>query len=229
MASPVIRAEKIAKHVVTREQPLTILQDVSLQIEAGESIALMGVSGAGKSTLMTLLAGLDTPSEGEVDLLGHKLSSLDEDARAALRAESVGFVFQSFLLVPSLNALENVMLPLTIRGENEDEARAKQLLASVGLQGRETHLPSQLSGGEQQRVALARAFIIRPHVLFADEPTGNLDQKTAATIIDLLFELNKKHGTTLVLVTHDPALAKRCQRTLMMDSGKLQEHVNGEQ
>ncbi|NUY57234.1 ABC transporter [Salinivibrio sp. MA351] len=228
MASPVIRAEKIAKHVVTREQPLTILQDVSLQIEAGESIALMGVSGAGKSTLMTLLAGLDTPSEGEVDLLGHKLSTLDEDARAALRAESVGFVFQSFLLVPSLNALENVMLPLTIRGENEDETRAKQLLASVGLQGRETHLPSQLSGGEQQRVALARAFIIRPHVLFADEPTGNLDQKTAATIIDLLFELNEKHGTTLVLVTHDPALAKRCQRTLMMDSGKLQEHVNGE-
>ncbi|OOE95975.1 ABC transporter ATP-binding protein [Salinivibrio sp. AR640] len=228
MASPVIRAEKIAKHVMTREQPLTILQDVSLQIEAGESIALMGVSGAGKSTLMTLLAGLDTPSEGEVDLLGHKLSTLDEDARAALRAESVGFVFQSFLLVPSLNALENVMLPLTIRGENEDETRAKQLLASVGLQGRETHLPSQLSGGEQQRVALARAFIIRPHVLFADEPTGNLDQKTAATIIDLLFELNEKHGTTLVLVTHDPALAKRCQRTLMMDSGKLQEHVNGE-
>ncbi len=144
---------------MTREQPLTILQDVSLQIEAGESIALMGVSGAGKSTLMTLLAGLDTPSEGEVDLLGHKLSTLDEDARAALRAESVGFVFQSFLLVPSLNALENVMLPLTIRGENEDEARAKQLLASVGLQGRETHLPSQLSGGEQQRVALARALL----------------------------------------------------------------------
>ncbi|ODP99123.1 ABC transporter [Salinivibrio sp. SS3] len=228
MASPVIRAEKIAKHVVTREQPLTILQDVSLQIEAGESIALMGVSGAGKSTLMTLLAGLDTPSEGEVDLLGYKLSTLDDDARAALRAESVGFVFQSFLLVPSLNALENVMLPLTIRGEEEDETRAKQLLASVGLQGRETHLPSQLSGGEQQRVALARAFIIRPHVLFADEPTGNLDQKTAATIIDLLFELNEKHGTTLVLVTHDPALAKRCQRTLMMDSGKLQERVNGE-
>ncbi|OOF32455.1 ABC transporter ATP-binding protein [Salinivibrio proteolyticus] len=228
MASPVIRAEKIAKHVVTREQPLTILQDVSLQIEAGESIALMGVSGAGKSTLMTLLAGLDTPSEGEVDLLGHKLSTLDEDARAALRAESVGFVFQSFLLVPSLNALENVMLPLTIRGDEEDETRAKQLLASVGLQGRESHLPSQLSGGEQQRVALARAFIIRPQVLFADEPTGNLDQKTAATIIDLLFELNEKHGTTLVLVTHDPALAKRCQRTLMMDSGKLQERVNGE-
>ncbi|OOE45695.1 MULTISPECIES: ABC transporter ATP-binding protein [Salinivibrio] len=228
MASPVIRAEKIAKHVVTREQPLTILQDVSLQIEAGESIALMGVSGAGKSTLMTLLAGLDTPSEGEVDLLGHKLSTLDEDARAALRAESVGFVFQSFLLVPSLNALENVMLPLTIRGEEEDETRAKQLLASVGLQGRESHLPSQLSGGEQQRVALARAFIIRPQVLFADEPTGNLDQKTAATIIDLLFELNEKHGTTLVLVTHDPALAQRCQRTLMMDSGKLQERVNGE-
>ncbi|OOF08841.1 ABC transporter [Salinivibrio sp. PR5] len=228
MASPVIRAEKIAKHVVTREQPLTILQDVSLQIEAGESIALMGVSGAGKSTLMSLLAGLDTPSEGEVDLLGHKLSTLDEDARAALRAESVGFVFQSFLLVPSLNALENVMLPLTIRGDEEDETRAKQLLASVGLQGRESHLPSQLSGGEQQRVALARAFIIRPQVLFADEPTGNLDQKTAATIIDLLFELNEKHGTTLVLVTHDPALAKRCQRTLMMDSGKLQERVNGE-
>ncbi|MGF1707295.1 ABC transporter ATP-binding protein [Enterovibrio baiacu] len=221
MTTPVIRANNVTKTVTTNAQTLTILQDVSLQVEQGESIALVGVSGAGKSTLMTLLAGLDTPSTGEIELLGKPLSQLDDDGRAALRAESIGFVFQSFLLVPSLNALENVMLPCTIRGDDEDEDRALELLASVGLKGRETHLPSQLSGGEQQRVAIARAFMTRPRVLFADEPTGNLDQHTAATVIDLLFSLNRDHGTTLILVTHDPALADRCTRTLHINAGTL--------
>ncbi|MCC4798785.1 ABC transporter ATP-binding protein [Enterovibrio norvegicus] len=221
MTTPVIRANNVTKTVTTNAQTLTILQDVSLQVEQGESIALVGVSGAGKSTLMTLLAGLDTPSTGEIELLGKPLSQLDDDGRAALRAESIGFVFQSFLLVPSLNALENVMLPCTIRGDDEDEDRALELLASVGLKGRETHLPSQLSGGEQQRVAIARAFMTRPRVLFADEPTGNLDQHTAATVIDLLFSLNRDHGTTLILVTHDPALADRCTRTLHINAGEL--------
>lgn len=211
----------MSKTVTTNAQSLTILQDVSLQVEQGESIALVGVSGAGKSTLMTLLAGLDTPSAGEIELLGKPLSQLDDDARAALRAESIGFVFQSFLLVPSLTALENVLLPCTIRGDDEDEDRALELLASVGLKGRETHLPSQLSGGEQQRVAIARAFMTRPNVLFADEPTGNLDQHTAATVIDLLFSLNRDHGTTLILVTHDPALAEKCHRTLHLNAGEL--------
>ncbi len=218
-----IRASNVSKTVTTNTQSLTILQDVSLQVEQGESIALVGVSGAGKSTLMTLLAGLDTPSTGEIELLGQPLSQLDDDARAALRAESIGFVFQSFLLVPSLTALENVLLPCTIRGEDEDEERGMSLLASVGLTGRETHLPSQLSGGEQQRVAIARAFMTKPRVLFADEPTGNLDQHTAATVIDLLFSLNRDHGTTLILVTHDPALAERCHRTLHINAGEMVE------
>ncbi|MEZ8141897.1 ABC transporter [Enterovibrio norvegicus FF-33] len=221
MTTPVIRAKNVSKKVTTNTQSLTILQDVSLQVEQGESIALVGVSGAGKSTLMTLLAGLDTPSTGEIELLGKPLSQLDDDQRAALRAESIGFVFQSFLLVPSLTALENVLLPCTIRGEDEDEERAMELLASVGLNGRETHLPSQLSGGEQQRVAIARAFMTKPRVLFADEPTGNLDQHTAATVIDLLFSLNRDHGTTLILVTHDPALADRCHRTLHLNAGEM--------
>ncbi|WP_028024560.1 ABC transporter ATP-binding protein [Enterovibrio calviensis] len=223
MTTPVIRASNVSKTVTTNTQSLTILQDVSLQVEQGESIALVGVSGAGKSTLMTLLAGLDTPSTGEIELLGQPLSQLDDDARAALRAESIGFVFQSFLLVPSLTALENVLLPCTIRGEDEDEERGMSLLASVGLTGRETHLPSQLSGGEQQRVAIARAFMTKPRVLFADEPTGNLDQHTAATVIDLLFSLNRDHGTTLILVTHDPALAERCHRTLHINAGEMVE------
>ncbi|MDD1781461.1 ABC transporter ATP-binding protein [Enterovibrio sp. ZSDZ35] len=221
MTTPVIRANNVSKIVTTNAQTLTILQDVSLQVEQGESIALVGVSGAGKSTLMTLLAGLDTPSKGEIELLGSPLSVLTEDERAAIRAESIGFVFQSFLLVPSLTALENVLLPCTIRGDDEDEERAMELLNSVGLSGRETHLPSQLSGGEQQRVAIARAFMTKPRVLFADEPTGNLDQHTAATVIDLLFSLNRDHGTTLILVTHDPVLADRCHRTLHLNAGEL--------
>ncbi|RXJ73881.1 ABC transporter [Veronia nyctiphanis] len=225
MNTPVIRVDNVSKQVETHAQPLTILQDVSLQVEQGESIALMGVSGAGKSTLMTLLAGLDVPTTGDIELLGEPLASLNDEQRAALRASSIGFVFQSFLLVPSLTALENVMLPATIRGEAEDSERASELLRSVGLASRETHLPSQLSGGEQQRVALARAFMSKPKVLFADEPTGNLDQHTAETVIELLFSLNRDHGTTLVLVTHDPALAERCDRTLQINAGRIVEEA----
>ncbi len=211
----------MSKQVTTASSSLTILQDVSLEVEQGEAIALVGVSGAGKSTLMTLLAGLDLPTHGDIELLGNALSQIDDEARAALRSESVGFVFQSFLLIPSLSALENVMLPAIIKGEVSDESRARELLNQVGLSGRETHLPSQLSGGEQQRVALARAFMTSPKVLFADEPTGNLDQHTAATVIELLFALNRDHGTTLILVTHDPYLADRCDRTLTLENGKV--------
>lgn len=222
MSTSVIKAKSVSKQVTTASSQLTILQDVSLEVEQGEAIALVGVSGAGKSTLMTLLAGLDIPSSGEIELLGQPLSRLDDEARAALRSEAIGFVFQSFLLVPSLSALENVMLPAIIREEAGDEARAVELLCQAGLAGREGHLPSQLSGGEQQRVALARAFMTRPRILFADEPTGNLDQHTAATVIDLLFALNRDHGTTLVLVTHDPQLAQRCDRTLRIHSGSVE-------
>lgn len=213
----------MSKTVSTNQEHLTILKKVNLEIKSGESVAIVGTSGAGKSTLMTLLAGLDTPTQGEVELLGQSLSKLDDEARAAIRSESVGFVFQSFLLIPSLSALENVTLPCLLKGEKEDIERAKSLLVSVGLEHRMHHSPSQLSGGEQQRVALARAFMINPKVLFADEPTGNLDQETAAKVVELLFELNKQHGTTLVLVTHDPALAAQCDRTLRMQAGMLEE------
>lgn len=222
MSTSVIKALSVSKQVMTASSSLTILQDVSLEVEQGEAIALVGVSGAGKSTLMTLLAGLDIPTSGEIELLGQALSRLDDEARAALRSSAIGFVFQSFLLIPSLSALENVMLPAIIKGEDGDEQRAAELLQQVGLEGRESHLPSQLSGGEQQRVALARAFMTRPQVLFADEPTGNLDQHTAATVIDLLFALNRDHGTTLVLVTHDPQLAQRCDRTLRIQGGSVE-------
>ncbi|EAS42604.1 ABC transporter [Photobacterium profundum] len=222
MSTSVIKAVSVSKKVTTASSSLTILQDVSLEVEQGETIALVGVSGAGKSTLMTLLAGLDIPSTGDIELLGQSLSQLDDEARAALRSDSIGFVFQSFLLIPSLNAVENVMLPAIIKGDVGDETRASDLLKLVGLAGRETHLPSQLSGGEQQRVALARAFMTRPQVLFADEPTGNLDEQTAANIIDLLFALNRDHGTTLVLVTHDSVLAERCDRTLRIQGGKVE-------
>ncbi|OLQ78358.1 ABC transporter [Photobacterium proteolyticum] len=222
MSTSVIKAVSVSKQVTTASSSLTILQDVSLEVEQGEAIALVGVSGAGKSTLMTLLAGLDVPTDGEIELLGRPLSRLDDEARAALRSDSIGFVFQSFLLIPSLSALENVMLPAIIKGQDGDELRAAELLSQVGLEGRESHLPSQLSGGEQQRVALARAFMTRPQVLFADEPTGNLDQHTAATVIDLLFALNRDHGTTLVLVTHDPQLAQRCDRILRIQGGSVE-------
>lgn len=213
----------MSKTVSTNQEHLTILKEVNLEIKSGESVAIVGTSGAGKSTLMTLLAGLDTPTQGEVELLGQPLSKLDDEARAAIRSESVGFVFQSFLLIPSLSALENVTLPCLLKGEKEDIERAQSLLISVSLEHRMHHSPAQLSGGEQQRVALARAFMINPKVLFADEPTGNLDQETAAKVVELLFELNKQHGTTLVLVTHDPALAAQCDRTLRMQAGMLEE------
>ncbi|MDH5990499.1 ABC transporter ATP-binding protein [Vibrio aestuarianus] len=223
MQTSIIKAQSLSKTVSTNQEHLTILKEVNLEIKSGESVAIVGTSGAGKSTLMTLLAGLDTPTQGEVELLGQPLSKLDDEARAAIRSESVGFVFQSFLLLPSLSALENVTLPCLLKGEKEDIERAKSLLISVGLEHRMHHSSAQLSGGEQQRVALARAFMINPKVLFADEPTGNLDQETAAKVVELLFELNKQHGTTLVLVTHDPALAAQCDRTLRMQAGMLEE------
>ncbi|OCH27854.1 ABC transporter [Aliivibrio fischeri] len=220
-----IKVSSVGKSVISNEAELTILKDVSFEVQSGQSVAIVGTSGAGKSTLMTLLAGLDTPSTGDIELLGKSLSQMDDEARAQIRSESIGFVFQSFLLIPSLTALENVTLPAILRGEGEDIKKAKQLLDSVGLSGRETHLPSQLSGGEQQRVALARAFMIQPKILFADEPTGNLDQHTAEHIIELLFEMNQKHGTTLVLITHDPKLAEKCGRTLTIDAGQIREEV----
>lgn len=223
MHTSIIKAEAVSKTVSTNQEHLTILEHVDIDIREGETVAIIGTSGAGKSTLMTLLAGLDVPTKGEIHLLGQPLSQLDDEARAKIRSESVGFVFQSFLLIPSLSALQNVTLPCLLKGEDEDIERATALLESVGLKDRLDHLPSQLSGGEQQRVALARAFMIKPKILFADEPTGNLDQQTAAKIVELLFELNSSHGTTLVLVTHDPKLAQRCQRTLKMHVGQIEE------
>jgi len=200
---------------------LTILDDVSLAVGAGESIAVVGASGAGKSTLLALLAGLDEPTAGAVWLEGIELSALDEDGRAEARARHVGFVFQSFHLIPSLTALENVMLPLELAGRADARAAAREVLRQVGLEGRLGHYPRQLSGGEQQRVAIARAFVTRPSVLFADEPTGNLDTTTGARVIQLLFDLNHATGTTLVLVTHDRAIAERCNRVIEMDAGRL--------
>jgi len=200
---------------------LTILDDVSFAVAAGETVAVVGASGAGKSTLLALLAGLDEPSAGAVWLEGIELSALDEDGRAAARAKHVGFVFQSFHLVPSLTALENVMLPLELAGRADARAAARAVLQQVGLGQRLGHYPKQLSGGEQQRVAIARAFVTRPAVLFADEPTGNLDTATGARVIDLLFDLNAANDTTLVLVTHDREIARRCNRVIELDAGKL--------
>ncbi len=218
-----LRAEQLTRTVVSGAEPLTILQGVDLEIKAGETVAITGASGSGKSTLLGLLAGLDQATSGEVTLLGESLSKLDEDQRAALRARGVAFVFQSFHLLPGLTALENVMLPLEIRGQSQASQEAQQLLSMVGLEARGHHYPNQLSGGEQQRVALARAFAGRPALLFADEPTGNLDRRTGAQIEDLLFRLNEESGTTLVLVTHDERLASRCQRQLRMADGRLSE------
>ena len=218
-----LSAENIVKTVHSGEQPLTILKGVSLQIKRGESVAIIGASGSGKSTLLGILAGLDLPSEGEVSLLGKTLNTLDEDARAAVRAQGVAFVFQNFHLLPGLTALENVMLPLEIRGLKTASQEATDLLTSVGLGNRLTHYPSQLSGGEQQRVALARAFAGGPAILFADEPTGNLDRATGEQVESLLFELNRESATTLVLVTHDERLAERCDRRFKMTDGTLQE------
>lgn len=211
----------MGKQVSSGGQPLTILENVELEVAAGESLAIIGRSGSGKTTLLSLLAGLDLPSHGEIALDGIALSRLDEEARAKLRAGRVGFVFQSFQLLGGFTALENVMLPAEIAGRAEAETRAWELLEQVGLGARLDHYPSQLSGGEQQRVALARAFAGDPKILFADEPTGNLDTETGAHIIELLFRLNREQGTTLVLVTHDPALAERCDRTVVLDGGRL--------
>lgn len=217
----VLEATKVSKEVSSPEGSLTILSDVSFQIVAGESVAVVGPSGAGKSTLLALLAGLDLPTGGHVVLNGANLSELDEDGRAGVRAESVGFVFQSFHLVPSLNALENVMLPLELAGKRDARAAARRIIEQVGLKDRWSHYPSQLSGGEKQRVAIARAFATEPAVLFADEPTGNLDSRTGSNIMQLMFELNRSSSTTLVLVTHDTGLAERCDRILALDAGRL--------
>lgn len=217
----VLEARDLTRKVNSPEGELTIVRDVSLQIDAGESVALVGASGAGKSTLLAMLAGLDVPTTGQVWLDGEELTRLDEDARAALRANRVGFVFQAFHLVPSLTALENVMLPLELGGRRDAAQAARAMLERVGLGERVGHYPRQLSGGEQQRVALARASVTRPAVLFADEPTGNLDTATGESICQLLFELNREVGTTLMLVTHDAQLAARCQRRLTMVAGRL--------
>ncbi|MDL5595941.1 ABC transporter ATP-binding protein [Bacillus subtilis] len=225
MSPSILNARHLSKVVPSAEGELTILQGLDLDLAQGDSLAIVGSSGSGKSTLLGLLAGLDLPSSGEVTLAGHHLSRLDEDERARVRAEHVGFVFQSFQLLDSLNALENVMLPLELEGRRDARQRARSLLERVGLGQRLTHYPRQLSGGEQQRVALARAFAAEPDVLFADEPTGNLDSHTGERITDLLFEMNQERGTTLVLVTHDERLAHRCQRLIRLESGHLIDRV----
>src|SRR5688572_15593441 len=224
LAQTIIKASELGKQVITGDAELTILAGVSFEIRMGESVAIVGVSGSGKSTLLGLLAGLDTPSAGSVRIDGHDLFALDEDGRAALRGRMVGFVFQSFQLLPAMTALENVMLPLELAGAAGAEADARAMLARVGLADRVNHYPKQLSGGEQQRVAIARAFVSRPKLLLADEPTGNLDAGTGGQVIDLLFGLNRESGTTLLLVTHDEALTRRCDRTLRLSAGRLQDN-----
>ncbi|MCF5765383.1 ABC transporter ATP-binding protein [Aeromonas veronii] len=224
-STPIIVVKGLSKSVRLGQESLTILEGIDLQVNSGETVALVGASGSGKSTLLGLLAGLDLPSQGDIEILGKSLGELDEEGRARLRAEQIGFVFQSFLLLPTMTALENVMLPAELRGERDCEPRARELLAAVGLGERLHHLPPRLSGGEQQRVAIARAFMTRPSLLLADEPTGNLDSKTGEKVIELLFELNRKHGTTLVVVTHDHQLAERCQRQVVMTAGRLDREV----
>jgi len=221
MPDSIIRAEALTKVVKSGDDPLTILDGVSFAVEPGASIAIVGASGSGKTTLLGLLAGLDRPTSGEIHIDGQALSTMDEDARAAMRQRLLGFVFQSFQLLPALTALENVMLPLELANAADAEARARVWLERVGLAKRTTHYPRQLSGGEQQRVAIARAFAGDPKLLMADEPTGNLDGATGVEVADLMFRLNREHGTTLVLVTHDVALASRCGRKLSLSAGRL--------
>lgn len=218
----VLSGQQIAKRVSGPEGTLTILHKLDIEIHAGEAVAIVGPSGSGKSTLLGILAGLDTPSDGQVNLLNHPISTLDEDARARLRAGRVGFVFQSFQLLPGLTALENVMLPLELVGEVDAADRARAMLEKVGLGHRASHQPLQLSGGEQQRVALARAFVSQPVLLFADEPTGNLDSKTGEKVIELMFSLREQQGSAVVLVTHDDKLAEQCDRILHMGDGRLE-------
>ena len=224
MIDTILSAQHLSKKVSSAEGDLTILDNVSFTLAKGDSLAIIGRSGSGKSTLLGLLAGLDLPSAGEVTLVSHALNSLDEDQRAAVRAQHVGFVFQAFLLLDSLNTLENVMLPLELAGHSNPKQRATELLVRVGLEKRLQHPVNLLSGGEQQRVAVARAFATEPDVLFADEPTGNLDSQTGESISDLLFEINKELGTTLILVTHDEKLAARCQQHLRLEAGRQVEH-----
>lgn len=224
----ILRVNELTKSVQLEDKTLALLQPIKLDVNSGETIAIVGSSGSGKTTLLSILAGLDLPSSGEVYLKNHAMHQLNEEQRSQVRAKHVGFIFQQFLLINSLTALENVMLPAELAGLADAEIRGKELLEQVGLADRIKHYPSQLSGGEQQRVAIARAFISKPDILFADEPTGNLDTKTGLHIADLLFKLNKELGTTLVLVTHDPKLAIRCQRQVEMDSGVLTERKSSE-
>ncbi|MDO9318997.1 MAG: ABC transporter ATP-binding protein [Gammaproteobacteria bacterium] len=216
-----IRIENLVKRVTTSEGELVILKGISLAVNMAETVAIVGVSGSGKSTLLGLMAGLDTASSGDVILNGNRLAALDEEQRAVLRGQLVGFVFQSFQLLPSLTALENVMLPIELKNDRNAREKATQLLRRVGLGERCHHYPNQLSGGEQQRVAIARAFASEARILFADEPTGNLDSATGAKVIDLLFSLNKEYATTLVLVTHDERLARKCHRTIRLVAGEV--------
>jgi putative ABC transport system ATP-binding protein len=221
MPPPIIRAERLSKIVQSGDAPLTILDTVSFDVDDGERVAIVGASGSGKTTLLGLLAGLDDATSGDVVLDGVSLATLDQDGRAALRQRLLGFVFQSFQLLPALTALENVMLPLELAGASDAMPRARDWLARVGLARRTTHHPRQLSGGEQQRVAIARAFVSEPKMLMADEPTGNLDGATGVEIAELMFRLNREHGTTLLLVTHDVELASRCERRLSIAAGQL--------
>jgi putative ABC transport system ATP-binding protein len=217
----VLAARGIGKTVKSGSSDLVILRDIDLEITPGEALGVVGASGSGKSTLLAILAGLDTPTTGSVELAGTDLFGLDEDARAELRGRLVGFVFQSFQLLPALTALENVMLPLELAGKAEAEALGREMLARVGLSERLRHYPKHLSGGEQQRVALARAFVVRPKLLLADEPTGSLDAEAGADVIELLFGMNREHGTTLVMVTHDEGLARRCTRIVRLAAGRM--------
>ena len=221
MPESILRTARLTKIVTSGEAPLTILDDVGFAVDSGETVAVVGASGSGKTTLLGLLAGLDRPTSGDVWIDGNALSGLDEDARAALRQRLLGFVFQSFQLLPALTALENGMLPLELAGAADAAATARAWLARVGLAKRTTHYPKQLSGGEQQRVAIARAFAGEPKLLMADEPTGNLDNATGVEVVDLMFRLNREHGTTLLLVTHDSALAARCARRVSLAAGRL--------
>jgi putative ABC transport system ATP-binding protein len=221
MSEPIIAVQQVTKQVADSTGTLTILHEITFSLAARESVAIVGASGSGKSTLLSILAGLDTPSSGSVVLAGTDLFKLDEDARAELRSRTVGFVFQSFQLLGNLTALENVMLPLELKGRNDARAAATEMLRRVGLGERLLHYPKVLSGGEQQRVALARAFVMQPALLLADEPTGSLDFATGATVMDLMFDMNREAGTTLVLVTHDRGIAARCDRQLKIEAGRL--------
>jgi putative ABC transport system ATP-binding protein len=225
VTTDIIVVEGIVKRIVSGASTLAILDGLSLYVRRGQSVAIVGRSGSGKTTLLSLLAGLDLPDAGKLSLDGHDLASLDEDGRAALRASGIGFVFQSFQLLPGLTAVENVMLPIELAGGKDAAPRAREALTRVGLDHRLDHYPSRLSGGEQQRVAIARAFAGQPAILFADEPTGNLDRATGAGIVDLLFSFNRDQGTTLVLVTHDVELASRCDRMLTLRDGRLHEEA----